>query len=123
MLVGLGDLAADEGDSPRRPRRMYREALAVRSQLGDRVGVAAMLERLAGVADGPAGAGGAADRLPRWRCARTIGAPLSRRPQRRARAFLAGLRESAAVRECVAGASWPRADGISAGGGRVRLEH
>ncbi len=50
MLAGLGDVSAEEGDDAGAAAK-YRESLTLRSQLGDRAGIAAMFERLAGLAE------------------------------------------------------------------------
>ena len=50
MLAGLGDLTAQEGDGAA-ATAIYRQSLALRSQLGDRAGIASVLERLAGLAE------------------------------------------------------------------------
>jgi tetratricopeptide (TPR) repeat protein len=75
VLANLGDVEADDGESAR-AEALYQESLALRSGLGDRIGMATVLERLAGVADDrPARAAaliGAADAIRK-----SVGAPLS----------------------------------------------
>lgn len=49
MLIGLGDLAAEAGDFATATSQ-YQAALEIRHRLGDRLGTAGALERMAGVA-------------------------------------------------------------------------
>jgi hypothetical protein len=46
----LADLAAVDGDL-REAERLYQQSIAIRGALGDRVGVATVVERLAGITD------------------------------------------------------------------------
>jgi hypothetical protein len=89
MLIGLGDLAAESGDFASAASQ-YQAALEVRHRLGDRLGTAAALERIAGLAtDQPERAArliGAASAI-RDRA----GAPLSVGAQAELDRFLAGL--------------------------------
>ena len=93
MSASLGDLAAEEGDFVE-AQRLYQASVAIRGALGDQVGLAAALERLAGVAeDRPLRAasllGGAQAIRDR------IGAPLSPANITRVERFLADLADSA----------------------------
>jgi hypothetical protein len=104
VLANLADVAADGGD-PARAEALYQESLVLRTDLGDRIGMATVLERLAGVAeDRPARAaaliGGAAA------IREAIGAPLSSAGVARVDQFLASLHRSvgpAAVQEALDG--------------------
>ncbi len=93
MSASLGDLAAEEGDFGE-AQRLYQASVAIRGALGDQVGLAAALERLAGVAeDRPLRAAsllGAAQAI-RDR----IGAPLSAANVTRVERFLANLADTA----------------------------
>lgn len=115
VLANLGDVAADDGDLGA-AESLYQQSLALRSQLGDRIGMAAILERLAGVAeDRPARAAaliGAASAMRE-----EIGAPLSAAGKARVDQFLAGLHSAIggpAVDEAVAaGRSAPMAQSMA----------
>jgi hypothetical protein len=87
--VSLGDLA-DEGGDASAAESLYRGALTLRHGLGDRVGTAAALERLAGVAaDRPDRAATLIGASMALRDA--IGAPLSAGARGELERFLASL--------------------------------
>ena len=89
MLIGLGDLAA-EADDFSTAASQYQAALEVRHRLGDRLGTAGALERMAGIAtDQPERAArliGAAAAIRE-----RAGAPLSVGARAELDRFLAGL--------------------------------
>jgi hypothetical protein len=84
-------VAAQEG-ATERAEVLYQESLGLRSGLGDRIGVATVLERMAGVADDrPARAAfllGAAGAIRE-----SVGAPLSPAALAQVDQFLAGLND------------------------------
>ena len=89
MLAGLGDVTAQEGDHVG-AAKVYRDSLSLRSQLGDRAGIASMFERLAGVAEAePERAARLIGMAAGLR--ESIGAPLSMAATAELDQFLAGL--------------------------------
>ena len=101
MLAGLGDVAADSGAWAEAESK-YRESLSLRHRIGDRAGMAGLLERLAGVTtDSPVRAAqliGTAQSLRE-----VIGAPLSPRGVAQLDQFLAELAAKIGPGEMTAG--------------------
>jgi hypothetical protein len=89
----MADVAGDQGDFAG-AEAQYQQSLAIRSELGDRLGIATVLERLAGVAeDRPERAAALLGAAAGIRDA--IGAPLSAAGSARLDQFIAALHRSA----------------------------